>query len=70
MLLKRAVKDAKLKWVMTGKRHYVIPIFNEYIVVNSQITKKMKRKNGKRWSAVELSEAAVYITPNSTFHNI
>jgi len=70
VILKRAIAEAKLRWIRTGKKHYVIPVNDEYIVVNNEITKRLQRTNGKKWRAIDLAQAAVYITPVSTFHNI
>lgn len=70
IVLKRAITEAKIRWIKTGKRHYVIPVTDEYIVVNNAITKRLQRSNGKKWRAIDLLEASVFVTPASTFHNI
>ena len=70
ILLKRSVEEAKRRWIMTGKRHYVMPVDDQFIVFDKSILKKLRRKNGKKWTAIELLEYSVYVTPQSTFHNI
>ena len=68
--LKRAIKQAKLKWIQTGKRHYVIYSNGNYLIVNNSILKTLKKGKGKKWNAIDLINASAYFTPVSTFHNI
>lgn len=70
ILLKRAITEAKTRWIKTGKRHYVMSVNDEYIVFDKSILKRIRRKNGRKWTAIELLENSVYVTPQSTFHNI
>ena len=68
--LKLAIKQAKLKWIQTGKRHYVLFMDGDYLVTNNKILKIINKGKKVKWRAMDLQNAASYFTPVSTFHNI
>jgi hypothetical protein len=70
ILLRRAVKEAKINWIKTGKQHYVVCVENKFMIMNNQIFDRLKKPNGKRYTAIERHAIATYVTPKSTFHNI
>jgi hypothetical protein len=70
IILKRAISKAKLQWIRTGKRQYVIPADNNFIIVDRSVIKRINKSNKRKWTVTDLINSAVYITPVSTFHNI
>jgi len=68
--LKQAIKKAQIGWIKTGKRHYVIPNNEDFFIIDSTTRRKLKKKNGKKYSEIEILDMAAYFTPVGTYHNI
>ncbi len=70
LMLKRAVTDAKQKWLKSGKQQFVLFIDNVYIVTNKAIIDKLNKKRKIKFTHRTLMNASVYVTPASGYINI
>lgn len=64
--LNQAIIEAKKQFLLTGKRHYVVCSNKQYFVVNNAILDTVKKKNGKKFTSIDIMNEAIYITPQST----
>jgi len=72
LALKRAVNEAKKKWLESGKQHFVIFSDGSYLVINKRIVDKLNSGKYKKNKIThrQLMDMSVYVTPVSGYVNI
>ena len=70
MILKRAVNDAKSKWLQSGKQQFVLYTDNKYMVINKAFIDNLNKTRKPKITHRQLMDISVYVTPVSCYINI
>lgn len=61
--LNQAINEADKAYMKTNKRHYVVFSSGKYFVVNNDLLDSIKKRNGKKFSSLDILKEAIYTTP-------
>ncbi len=70
ILLKRAIRGAKTKWLKSGKQHFVLFTNNQYVIINKAFLREFNKKRKSQITHRQLMDMSVYVTPASGYTNI
>ena len=68
--LKKAIREAKSKWMLSGKRHYVIAVDDHYKVISKLHIDAYNKGRKIKVKETDLLREALYITPVTCLINI